>query len=127
MTLHFHEGTKLSSVSGRYTWNIYAERLLTLSRVYGFWKFVSKLERREARRYIEIIYMLKFKNLVGLFFSPSNLSDDVSIFSHLLLFPPDSFIVPQQPLINYCKGGDSSHLGGMNGSHASNCSVHKGK
>lgn len=47
-----------------FTWKIYAERLMTLSRVYGFWKYVSKLHRRESRRYLEMFYILKFRELV---------------------------------------------------------------
>ncbi|KAF2289146.1 hypothetical protein GH714_029100 [Hevea brasiliensis] len=41
----------LKRIYERYTWKIYSERLLTLTGVYGFWKHVSKLERRETRRY----------------------------------------------------------------------------
>ncbi|XP_057430481.1 sucrose synthase 2 isoform X1 [Lotus japonicus] len=48
----------------RYTWKIYSERLLTLAGVYGFWKHVSKLERRETRRYLEMFYILKFRDLI---------------------------------------------------------------
>ncbi|XP_024376415.1 sucrose synthase 3 isoform X2 [Physcomitrium patens] len=54
----------LERIRTKYTWEIYAERLLTLSRVYGFWKFVSKLGRRETRRYLEMFYILKFRELV---------------------------------------------------------------
>ena len=31
----------LKRVESRYTWRLYAERMMTLSRIYGFWKFVS--------------------------------------------------------------------------------------
>nr|ADP88918.1 sucrose synthase [Gunnera manicata] len=48
----------------KYTWKIYSERLMTLAGVYGFWKYVSKLERRETRRYLEMFYLLKFRDLV---------------------------------------------------------------
>ncbi|ONK63353.1 uncharacterized protein A4U43_C07F14170 [Asparagus officinalis] len=53
----------LSRINERYTWSIYSERLMTLSGVYGFWKYVSKLERRETRRYLEMFYILKFRDL----------------------------------------------------------------
>ncbi|KAF5178563.1 Sucrose synthase [Thalictrum thalictroides] len=53
----------LQRIYERYTWKIYSERLLTLAGVYGFWKYVSKLERRETRRYIEMFYKLKFRDL----------------------------------------------------------------
>lgn len=49
----------------RYTWKIYSERLMTLAGVYSFWKYVSKLERRETRRYLEMFYILKFRELVS--------------------------------------------------------------
>jgi hypothetical protein len=51
---------------------------MTLAGVYGFWKYVSKLERRETRRYLEMFYILKFRELVSIslgtffFISPRN-------------------------------------------------------
>ncbi|KAJ4844962.1 Sucrose synthase 2 [Turnera subulata] len=54
----------LKRIYERYTWKIYSERLLTLAGVYGFWKHVSKLERRETRRYLEMFYILKYQGLV---------------------------------------------------------------
>ncbi|XP_024356635.1 sucrose synthase 3 [Physcomitrium patens] len=53
----------LQRIYSSYTWKIYAERLMTLSAVYGFWKYVSKLHRQEARRYLEMFYILKFREL----------------------------------------------------------------
>lgn len=38
---------------------------MTLAGVYSFWKHVSKLERRETHRYIEMFYILKFRDLVS--------------------------------------------------------------
>lgn len=54
----------LQRIQERYTWKIYSERLMTLAGVYGFWKYVSKLERLETRRYLEMFYILKFRELV---------------------------------------------------------------
>ncbi|CDP17108.1 unnamed protein product [Coffea canephora] len=54
----------LERIYERYTWKIYSERLMTLAGVYGFWKYVSKLERRETRRYLEMFYILKLRELV---------------------------------------------------------------
>lgn len=54
----------LKRIYERYTWNIYSERLMTLTGVYGFWKYVSKLERLETRRYLEMFYILQFRDLV---------------------------------------------------------------
>lgn len=53
----------LQRVESRYTWRRYAERMLTLARVYGFWKYVSNLERAETRRYLEMFYGLQFRAL----------------------------------------------------------------
>jgi len=47
----------------RYTWELYAERMMTLSRIYGFWKYVTNLERDETRRYLEMFYGLQFRPL----------------------------------------------------------------
>ncbi|XP_048320809.1 sucrose synthase 2 [Ziziphus jujuba] len=57
-------GGGLKRIYERYTWKIYSERLLNLAGVYGFWKYVSKLERQETRRYLEMFYILKFRDLV---------------------------------------------------------------
>ena len=59
---------KLSSggvdrVEQRYTWRLYAERMMTLSRIYGFWKYVTNLERDETRRYLEMFYALQYRPL----------------------------------------------------------------
>ena len=53
----------LARIEKRYTWKLYAERLMTLSRIYGFWKFVSDLERAETRRYLDMFYHLQFRPL----------------------------------------------------------------
>jgi sucrose synthase len=53
----------LARVEQRYTWTHYAGRLLTLSRVYGFWRYVTHLEREETQRYLEMLYALQFRPL----------------------------------------------------------------
>jgi len=45
----------------RYTWERYASRMMTLSRVYGFWKYVTNLERDETRRYLQMFYGLQYR------------------------------------------------------------------
>ncbi len=54
----------IKRIQEKYTWDLYAKRLLSLSRIYGFWKFVSNLERDEIRRYLEMFYGLMLKRLV---------------------------------------------------------------
>lgn len=53
----------IDRVRRRYTWERYAERMMTLSRVYGFWKYVTNLERDETRRYLEMFYGLQYRSL----------------------------------------------------------------
>ncbi|KAK8515439.1 hypothetical protein V6N12_075481 [Hibiscus sabdariffa] len=53
----------LKRIEEKYTWQIYSERLLILTGVYGFWKHVSNLDRRESRRYLEMFYALKYRKL----------------------------------------------------------------
>jgi sucrose synthase len=55
----------LERVAARYTWERYAERLMTLSRVYGFWRYVSDLERTETLRYLEMLYALQYRPLAA--------------------------------------------------------------
>lgn len=53
----------LERVRARYTWALYAERMMTLSRVYGFWKYVTNIKRRETHRYLEMFYALQYRPL----------------------------------------------------------------
>jgi sucrose synthase len=53
----------LRRVKSRYTWKLYARRLMSLSCIYGFWKFATNLEREETQRYLEMFYNLQYKPL----------------------------------------------------------------
>ncbi|OWM74348.1 sucrose synthase [Punica granatum] len=55
----------MQRIREKYTWQIYSERLLNLTAVYGFWKHVSNLDRLESRRYLEMFYALKYRKLAG--------------------------------------------------------------
>ena len=55
----------MQRVRSRYTWDLYAERMMTLSRIYGFWKYVTNLERDETRRYLEMFYALEYRPLAA--------------------------------------------------------------
>ncbi|MBL8113286.1 MAG: sucrose synthase [Acidobacteria bacterium] len=55
----------LARVEERYTWSRYAERTMTLSRIYGFWKFVSQIDRQETVRYLEMLFRLQFRPLAA--------------------------------------------------------------
>jgi sucrose synthase len=55
----------LARVDAHYTWRRYAERMMTLSRIYSFWKFVSNLEREETNRYLMMFYHLQMRPLAS--------------------------------------------------------------
>jgi sucrose synthase len=48
-------------VAEHYTWPLHAERLMTLARVYGFWRYVSQVERSEIERYLQALYNLMLR------------------------------------------------------------------
>jgi sucrose synthase len=52
-------------VQERYTWSLYAQRLLALSRVYGFWKYITNIEREETARYLDMFYGLMIRPLAA--------------------------------------------------------------
>lgn len=54
----------LVRVEEHYTWKRYAEKLMTLTRVYSFWRYMDRLERKSAKRYLEMFYLLKLRPLM---------------------------------------------------------------
>ncbi|MHB8789339.1 MAG: sucrose synthase [Desulfobulbaceae bacterium] len=62
---HWHNISRggVDRVLAKYTWKLYAERMMTYARIYGFWRYVSNLERMETRRYLEMLYTLQFRPL----------------------------------------------------------------
>ena len=53
----------LDRIANRYTWKLYANRLLKLARIYGFWKYFSQLDRQQNRRYLEMFHALMYRPL----------------------------------------------------------------
>jgi sucrose synthase len=53
----------IQRVALRYTWTMYADRMLKLSRIYGFWKYISNIEREESARYLEMFYFLMYRKM----------------------------------------------------------------
>ena len=53
----------IQRVKAEYNWELYARRLLSLSRIYGFWKYITNIEREETRRYLEMFYGLMYRPL----------------------------------------------------------------
>ena len=54
----------IDRIEARYTWKLYGERMMTLARVYGFWKYVTNLEREETRSYLELLYGTQYRRRV---------------------------------------------------------------
>ncbi|ACK72157.1 Sucrose synthase [Gloeothece citriformis PCC 7424] len=51
----------MERVYSTYTWKIHTSKLLSLSRIYGFWNFISKENREDILRYVESLFYLLFK------------------------------------------------------------------
>lgn len=54
----------IDRVLSRYTWGLYADRLLTLAQVYGFWKYVTNLDREESKSYLDLFHTLMMRKLI---------------------------------------------------------------
>jgi sucrose synthase len=55
----------ITRIESGYTWRLYAEKMMTLARVYGFWKYVTSIDREETSRYLELLYGLQYRALAG--------------------------------------------------------------
>ncbi|BFM40811.1 sucrose synthase [Synechocystis sp. LKSZ1] len=51
----------IDRVYSAYTWKIHTTKLLSLSRIYGFWNYVSREEREDMLRYVESLFYLLYK------------------------------------------------------------------
>jgi sucrose synthase len=60
---HQFSAAAMQRVEERYNWPLYASSLLKLSRIYGFWKYITNIEREETRRYLEMFYALMYRPL----------------------------------------------------------------
>jgi len=53
----------IARVEAKYTWKRYARTMLSLSRIYGFWKYMTKIEHADTRMYVSMFYELMYKRL----------------------------------------------------------------
>ncbi|WP_414039822.1 sucrose synthase [Acidithiobacillus sp. M4-SHS-6] len=53
----------LERVAQHYTWSRYASRMMTLARIYGFWRYVQRMDREESQRYLEMFHHLQWRPL----------------------------------------------------------------
>ncbi|MGB3518998.1 MAG: sucrose synthase [Elainellaceae cyanobacterium] len=51
----------IDRVYSTYTWKIHATKLLSLSKIYGFWNYSSQENREDMLRYIEMLFHLLYK------------------------------------------------------------------
>lgn len=51
----------IKRVNEAYNWRLYSERLLSLAKIYGFWKYSTNLETEGMESYLELIYRLLLK------------------------------------------------------------------
>ena len=51
----------MDRVYSTYTWKIYTTRLLSLTKIYGFWNYISSENREELLRYIEMLFHLFYR------------------------------------------------------------------
>lgn len=48
-------------VASRYTWALYARRVMSLARIYGFWRFLTRHSQEPVRRYLQMLYSLMYR------------------------------------------------------------------
>lgn len=53
----------LARVAERYTWERYAERLMTIARIFGFWRFVLDRDSQVMERYLQMFRHLQWRPL----------------------------------------------------------------
>ncbi|MGC8468195.1 MAG: glycosyltransferase, partial [Acidithiobacillus sp.] len=53
----------LARVAERYTWERYAERLMTIARIFGFWRFVLDRDSQVMDRYLQMFRHLQWRPL----------------------------------------------------------------
>ena len=51
----------IERVNSAYNWELYANNLLSLAKIYGFWKFTTNIEMEEFNAYLEVLYHLLYK------------------------------------------------------------------
>jgi sucrose synthase len=64
---YWHKISKggIKRVNEKYTWRKYANRLITYSSIYSFWKYVTNLERQGLQTYLKTLYNLLYRPLAN--------------------------------------------------------------
>jgi sucrose synthase len=50
----------IKRVDTAYNWKLYAKNLLSLAKIYGFWRFTTNIEMEEMKAYLDVIYHLLY-------------------------------------------------------------------
>ncbi len=53
--------TGIERVDTTFNWELYAKNLLSLAKIYGFWKYTTNLEMTEMNAYIDLMYHTLYK------------------------------------------------------------------
>jgi sucrose synthase len=51
----------IKRVDSTFNWQLYAQNLLSLAKIYGFWKYTTNLEMTEMRAYLDLMYNTLYK------------------------------------------------------------------
>ncbi len=51
----------IKRVETEYNWELYAKKLLSFAKIYGFWRYTSDIEMEEMNSYLDVIYHLLYK------------------------------------------------------------------
>ncbi|MGK9369436.1 sucrose synthase [Melioribacter sp. Ez-97] len=49
-------------VNEKYSWKLYSKRLLSLAKLYGFWRYATNLEHEDINAYLDLIYHTVYKS-----------------------------------------------------------------
>lgn len=53
----------LARVNRHYTWHNYASQMMTLARIFGFWRYMRRTDHHAARRYLQMFQYLQWRPL----------------------------------------------------------------
>jgi len=51
----------IQRVDNAFNWDLYANNLLSLAKIYGFWKYSTNIEMEEMNSYLDVLYHLLYK------------------------------------------------------------------
>ncbi|KAK9996706.1 hypothetical protein SO802_021392 [Lithocarpus litseifolius] len=82
-----------------YTWKIYANKVLNMGAIYGFWRQLNKEQKLAKQRYIHMFYNLQFRNLASNVPIPSEVPQQPTpaAVTTLKQSAPAAITGPQQP------------------------------